>query len=132
MGGFETMASPAYSGYGAPPSMGYPTPVHEPSYQQQPQQPFGTPVHETSYASGPPQQQTSFTEQWVNQVQSNPPSMMSPPPPQEMMSPPQPQSSSIPPQDYNSPSKQSFQGNQGQDDEWDDDNHDNFETDNYG
>ena len=127
--GFETMASPAYSGYGAPPSMGYPTPVHEPSYQQQPQQPFGTPVHETSYASGPPQQQTSFTEQWVNQVQSNPPSMMSPPP-QEMMSPPQPQSSSIPPQDYNSPSKQSFQGNQAQDD-WDD-NHDNFETDNYG
>merc|ERR550525_2024845 len=48
-----------------------------------------------------------------------------------MMSPPQPQSSSIPPQDYNSPSKQSYQGNQPQDD-WDDDNHDNFETDNYG
>ena len=36
------------------------------------QQPFGTPVHDASYAGGPPQQQTSFTEQWVNQVQSNP------------------------------------------------------------
>merc|ERR1711976_9062 len=58
--GFNQLASPAYSGYGAPPSLGYPTPVHEQSY---PQQQFDN--------TNP---QTSFTEQWVNQVQSNPPS----------------------------------------------------------
>ena len=80
----DQLASPAYSGYGGAPSMGYPTPQHETSYgQQQPM--VGTPVHDTSYNSGQPGSssaaagQTSFTEQWVNQVQSNPPSMMSPP-----------------------------------------------------
>jgi len=99
---FPGLASPAYSGYAQ--SMGYPTPSHEPGYQ----------VQESNYATPVPpsaQHQTDFTEQWVNQVQSNP-SMMSPPPQQ---------SSEV----YNSPSKQSYQPQ----DDWD---NDNFETDNYG
>jgi len=104
---FPGLASPAYSGYAQ--SMGYPTPSHDPGYQA-----FQTPVHESNYATPVPpsgQHQTNFTEQWVNQVQSNP-SMMSPPPQQ---------SSEV----YNSPSKQSYQPQ----DDWD---NDNFETDNYG
>ena len=132
---FGQLGSPAYSGYGAPPSMGYPTPVHEPSYQQQ--QLATTPVHDNSYVPVPPAEssyanadgQSSFTEQWVNQVQSNPPSMLSPGSSAPMMSPP----SNIPPPPHvnNSPSKASFQGNQA-DDDWADDHQDNFETDNYG
>lgn len=70
--------TPAHSGYEGAPSMGYPTPQHEPSY--------ATPQHAPSYQdpapayppAGEPGQQASFTEQWVNQVQTTP-GLVSPP-----------------------------------------------------
>ena len=96
------LASPAYSGYAH--SMGYPTPSHD----YQPLDPnYSKPV--------PPndQDQSNFTEQWVNKVQNNPNMISS--------------TSQHSPQDYNnSPSKQSYQAQ----DDWD--NHYNYETDNYG
>merc|ERR1719186_82093 len=74
--------TPAHSGYDGAPSMGYPTPQHEASY--------ATPQHAPAYqdsAPAPPAyppaadpgQQASFTEQWVNQVQSTGPGLASPP-----------------------------------------------------
>jgi len=102
------LASPAYSGYAQ--SLGYPTPSHDPGYQ-----PFESPVPESNYSKPVPpngQDQSNFTEQWVNQVQNNP----------SMISSPHQQSS----QGYNnSPAKQSYQAQ----DDWD---NDNYETDNYG
>lgn len=90
-------ATPAHSAFGAP-SMGYPTPVHEPSYATPTHQPSGFPSNEQTLpvdypAPGlpasnlTPGDQASFTEQWVNQVQTNP-SMMSPPHQTPIMSPP--------------------------------------------
>merc|ERR1719278_1568875 len=74
--------TPAHSAYEGAPSMGYPTPQHEASY--------ATPQHAPAYqdsAPAPPAyppaadpgQQASFTEQWVNQVQSTGPGLASPP-----------------------------------------------------
>jgi len=114
-------ATPAYSNYA--PSMGYPTPAHEPSYMTPAHQAsYQTPLHETSYPGPPaqnltPGEQASLTEQWVNQVQ-NDPSMMSPPH-APLMS-PHNSVSNIPNGD-NSPSKQSIISNQAppMDDNWD-------------
>ena len=75
--------TPAHSAYEGAPSMGYPTPQHEASY--------ATPQHAAAYqhsAAAPPVyppaaepgQQASFTEQWVNQVQSSGPGLASPQP----------------------------------------------------
>jgi len=75
--------TPAHSAYEGAPSMGYPTPQHEASY--------ATPQHAAAYqdsAPAPPVyppaaepgQQASFTEQWVNQVQSSGPGLASPQP----------------------------------------------------
>jgi len=70
--------TPAHSGYEGAPSMGYPTPQHEASY--------GAPSYQDSAPAPPvyppaadPGQQASFTEQWVNQVQSSGPGLASPP-----------------------------------------------------
>jgi len=72
------LASPNATAFEAP-SLGFPTPMHEPS--------FATPLHASSgsfSAQGPPAtnltpvDQQNFTEQWVNQVQTNP-AMLSPP-----------------------------------------------------
>jgi len=80
-------ASPNATAFEAP-SIGFPTPMHEPS--------FATPLHPSSgsfNAPGPPAtnltpvDQQNFTEQWVNQVQTNP-VMMSPPHQPLMASPP--------------------------------------------
>jgi len=104
------LASPAYSGYAQ--SMGYPNPSHEPSYQSS-----QTPVLEPNFSTTlpPGQNQSNFTEQWVNQVQNHP-NVMSSPPPQTA-------------QTYNSPSEQSYQPQ----DDWDNDNYeaDNLGTDDY-
>merc|ERR1712233_197704 len=93
------MGTPAYSNYA--PSMGYPTPAHEPAYMTPAHQPYQTPQHESSFPAPPasnltPVEQASLTEQWVNQVQTDP-SMMSPPH-APLMSPQHP-AQSIPPQD---------------------------------
>merc|ERR1711892_416982 len=80
-------ASPNATAFEAP-SIGFPTPMHEPG--------FATPLHPSSgsfNAPGPPAtnltpvDQQNFTEQWVNQVQTNP-VMMSPPHQPLMASPP--------------------------------------------
>jgi cohesin complex subunit SCC1 len=72
--------TPAHSGYEGAPSMGYPTPQHEPN--------FATPQHAPAYPpAADPSQQASFTEQWVNQVQTTP-GLVSPPQP-GLMSPSQ-------------------------------------------
>jgi len=80
----------------APPSMGYPTPVHEPSYTTPTHQTAGYPPNDSALTAGypgppttnlTPVDQATFTQQWVNQVQTNPPSMMSPPHQPSMMSP---------------------------------------------
>jgi len=117
-------ATPAYSNYA--PSMGYPTPAHEPGYMTPAHQPYQTPQHESSFPAPPasnltPVEQASLTEQWVNQVQTNP-SMMSPPH-APLMS-PQHQAQTIPHQDI-SPSAHSISSNQAQVNNfgWDDQNH---------
>lgn len=115
-------ATPAYSNYA--PSMGYPTPAHEPAYMTPAHQAtYQTPLHESSFPAPPasnltPGEQASLTEQWVNQVQTDP-SMMSPPH-APIMSPPHPAASI--PQEDNSPTKQSISSNQAQalDFGWDD------------
>jgi len=108
-------ATPAYSNYA--PSMGYPTPAHEPGYTTPAHQAnYQTPLQESSFPAPPaanltPGEQASFTEQWVNQVQTDP-SMMSPPH-NPLMSPTHP-APTIPTED-DSPSKQSMISNQAQD-----------------
>merc|ERR1712020_129243 len=74
--------TPAHSGYEGAPSMGYPTPQHEASYAT----PQHAPAYQDSAPAPPvyppaaePGQQASFTEQWVNQVQSTGPGLASPP-----------------------------------------------------
>jgi hypothetical protein len=74
--------------------MGFPTPQHEPS--------FATPQHVPDYEepapayppAADPGQQASFTEQWVNQVQTDP-GLMSPPQP-GLMSPEQTRTDAAP------------------------------------
>jgi len=114
--------TPAYSNYA--PSMGYPTPAHEPAYMTPAHAPaYQTPQHESSFPAPPasnltPGEQASLTEQWVNQVQTDP-SMMSPPH-APIMSPTH-QAPTIPQEDT-SPSKMSISSNQAQalDFGWDD------------
>merc|ERR1712217_276469 len=98
--------------------MGYPTPAHEPGYMTPAHQPYQTPQHESSFPAPPasnlpPVEQASLTEQWVNQVQTNPPLMS-----------PQHQAQTIPHQDI-SPSAHSISSNQAQVNNfgWDDQNH---------
>jgi len=94
----------------APPSMGYPTPAHEPNFTTPVHQSAGYPPHESGLTAGypgppttnlTPVDQATFTQQWVNQVQTNPPSMMSPPHQPSMMSPSHQQNMMSPPHQPN-------------------------------